>query len=133
MRSERFTEKSQEALQAAATLATERGQQAIEPEHLVLALLRQEGGLTRPLLQAAGADPVALDPALASAVERFPRVTGGAESFLSQPLRKVMARLPLLQRTIQRLVRDPLALKGGELAFEAPAVPARVEVAAPSP
>jgi ATP-dependent Clp protease ATP-binding subunit ClpB len=90
MRSDRFTEKTQEALQAAAAMAADRGQQSIEPEHLLLALLRQEGGLTRPLLQAAGADPVALEPALVSAVERFPRVSGGAEAFISQPLRRVI-------------------------------------------
>jgi ATP-dependent Clp protease ATP-binding subunit ClpB len=72
MRTDRFTEKTQEALQAGAALAAERGQLSIEPEHLLLALIRQEGGLTRPLLQAAGADPVALEPALVSAVERFP-------------------------------------------------------------
>jgi ATP-dependent Clp protease ATP-binding subunit ClpB len=90
MRTDRFTEKTQEALQAAASLAAERGQQSIEPEHLLLALLQQDEGLTRPLLQAAGADPVALQPALVSAVESFPRVSGGAESFLSQSLRRVL-------------------------------------------
>jgi ATP-dependent Clp protease ATP-binding subunit ClpB len=90
MRTDRFTEKTQQALQVAASMAAERGQQSIEPEHLLLALLQQEGGLTRPLLQAAGADPVALEPALASAVEHFPRVSGGAQAFLSQPLRRVL-------------------------------------------
>jgi ATP-dependent Clp protease ATP-binding subunit ClpB len=42
MRLERFTEKSQDALQTAAREAQEHGQQAIEPEHLLLALVRQE-------------------------------------------------------------------------------------------
>ncbi len=90
MRTDRFTEKTQQALQAGASLAAERGQQSIEPEHLLLALLQQEDGLTRPLLAAAGADPIALEPALVSAVERFPRVSGGADSYLSQPLRRVL-------------------------------------------
>ena len=90
MRTERFTEKTQEALQVAASLAAERGRQSIEPEHLLVALIQQEEGLTRPLLQAAGADPVALEPSLVSAVERFPRVSGGADAYISQPLRRVL-------------------------------------------
>ena len=90
MRTDRLTEKTQEALQAAASLTVERGQQSIEPEHLLLALLQQDGGLTQPLLQAAGTDPIALETALAAVVERFPRVTGGAGSFLSQPLRRLL-------------------------------------------
>jgi ATP-dependent Clp protease ATP-binding subunit ClpB len=90
MRTDRLTEKTQEAIQSAAALAKERGQQSIEPEHLLLALLRQEGGLTRPLLEAAGASPMAIEPALVSAVERFPRISGGGESFLSQDLRKIL-------------------------------------------
>jgi ATP-dependent Clp protease ATP-binding subunit ClpB len=90
MRTDRLTQKSQEALHAAASLTAERGQQSIESEHLLLALLEQEGGLTRPLLQAAGADTVALEAALVSAVERFPRVSGGGAAFISQPLRRVL-------------------------------------------
>ena len=55
MRLDRFTEKAQEALQSAAQEAQERGQQAIETEHLVLALIHQQDGISRPLLEAAGA------------------------------------------------------------------------------
>ena len=54
MKLDRFTEKAQEALQSAAQEAQERGQQAIEPEHLLLALVRQQDGIARPLLEAAG-------------------------------------------------------------------------------
>ncbi|HEY8953320.1 MAG TPA: ATP-dependent chaperone ClpB [Candidatus Dormibacteraeota bacterium] len=77
MRLDRLTEKAQEALQAAAQEAQERGQQAIEPEHLLLALLRQDGGIARPLLEAAGASLQELEPSLVSRVERLPRVSGG--------------------------------------------------------
>src|ERR1700682_5115876 len=76
MRLDRLTEKAQEALQAAAQEAQERGQQAIEPEHLLLALLRQDGGIARPLLEAAGASVQEVVPALVSHVERLPRVSG---------------------------------------------------------
>jgi ATP-dependent Clp protease ATP-binding subunit ClpB len=77
MRLDRLTEKAQEALQAAAQEARERGQQAVEPEHLLLALLRQDEGIARPLLEAAGASPQELEPSLVSRVERQPRVSGG--------------------------------------------------------
>jgi ATP-dependent Clp protease ATP-binding subunit ClpA len=46
---ERLTEKAQAALQAAAREAQERGQQAIEPDQLLLELVRQEGGIASPL------------------------------------------------------------------------------------
>ncbi len=41
---DKFTEKAQSALQAAAELARGLGQQVVEPEHLLVALIRQEGG-----------------------------------------------------------------------------------------
>src|SRR4030088_2636649 len=79
MKLDRFTEKAREALQSAAQEAQERGQQAIEPEHLLLALLRQDGGIARPLLEAAGASVQELVPALVSRVERLPRVSGAEQ------------------------------------------------------
>ena len=86
MRLDRFTEKAQEGLQAAAREAQERGQQAIEPEHVLLALLRQQDGLARPLLEAAGASIPGLEAALVSRVERLPRVSGGTQPYLSSEL-----------------------------------------------
>ena len=86
MRLDRFTEKAQEALQAGAQEAQERGQQAIELEHLLLALVRQDGGIARPLLEAAGATVQQLEPALVSRVERFPKVSGADQPYLSSEL-----------------------------------------------
>src|SRR6202171_5245601 len=91
MRLDRLTEKAQEALQAAAQEAQERGQQAIEPEHLLLALLRQDGGITRPLLEAAGASVQELVPALVSHVERLPRVSGAEQQpYLASELKRAL-------------------------------------------
>ena len=86
MRLEKFTEKAQEALQQAAELARERGQQAVEPEHLLLALLSQDEGVGRTLLEGAGVSVQALEPALMSAVEHFPKVSGGGQPFVSPAL-----------------------------------------------
>src|SRR5207302_981862 len=68
MRLDRFTEKAQEALQNAAQTAQEGGQQAIEPEHLLLALVE------RPALKATGVTHDALLKALRS-VRGSQRVT----------------------------------------------------------
>jgi len=86
VRQERFTEKALEALQQAAELARETGTQAVEPDHLLLALIRQEEGVARTLLERAGASVQALQPALVSAIERFPKVSGGGNPYLSEEL-----------------------------------------------
>ena len=88
MRQERFTEKALEALQQAAELARETGNQAVEPEHLLLALIRQDEGVARTLLERAGASVQALQPALVSAIERFPKVSGGGNPYLGEAMTK---------------------------------------------
>ncbi len=90
MRLEKFTEKAQEALQDAAELARSLGQQAIEPEHLILALIRQQDGVGRTLLDRAGVSVQALEPALVSVVERLPRVSGAGQPYLSSALQKAL-------------------------------------------
>jgi len=86
MRLDKFTEKAQEALQGAAELARESGQQAVEPEHLLLALVREEQGVARTLLERAGVAVQALEPALISAVEHFPKVSGSGQPYLNAAL-----------------------------------------------
>ena len=90
MRLDKFTEKAQEAMQEAADLARNSGQQAVEPEHLLLALLHQEEGVSRTLLEGAGVSVQALAPALVSAVERFPKVSGGGQPYISPALNTIL-------------------------------------------
>ena len=54
MQLERFTLKAQEALAAAQKLAQERGHAQVEPEHLAVALLDQEGGLAVSIFERIG-------------------------------------------------------------------------------
>jgi len=91
---------AQQALQQAAEEAAGREQQAVEPEHLLLALVSQPEGIARPLLEAAGAAPAAIEPALTSDVERFPRVQGGGQPYLSPDLSRA---LESAQREADRL------------------------------
>jgi ATP-dependent Clp protease ATP-binding subunit ClpB len=90
MKFDKFTEKAQEAIQGAAELARDQGQQAVEPDHLLLALVREEEGVARTLLERAGASVQALEPALVSAVERFPKVSGGGQPYLSTAMDKAL-------------------------------------------
>src|SRR6267378_5019518 len=90
MRLEKFTEKAQEALQDAAEFARNLGQQAIEPEHQILALIRQQDGVGRTLLERAGVSVQALEPALVSAVEHMPRVSGAGQPYLSSALQNAL-------------------------------------------
>jgi ATP-dependent Clp protease ATP-binding subunit ClpB len=88
VRLDRFTEKAQEALQEAAEQARQNGNQAVEPEHLLLALVNQEEGVARALLERTGASAQALQPALVSAIGRFPKVRGAGQPYLSEALSK---------------------------------------------
>ena len=90
MRLDRFTEKAQEALQQAAELARDHGNQAVEPEHLLLALVDQDEGLGRTILERAGVSVQALQPALVSAIERLPKVSGGTQPYLGSALSKAL-------------------------------------------
>src|SRR5256886_13194826 len=90
MRLDKFTEKAQEALQEAAELVRTLGQQAVEPEHLLLTLIRQAEGVGRTLLERAGVSVQAVEPALVSTVERFPRVSGGGQPYISPALNKAL-------------------------------------------
>jgi len=57
MRLDRFTIKSQEALNSARQAAEAAEQQEISAEHLLSVLLEQEGGITAPILERIGANP----------------------------------------------------------------------------
>ena len=77
MRQDKLTTKLQEALADAQSLAVGNDNQYIEPAHLLLALLNQEDGGARSLLQRAGVNVGGLSKALNSALERLPKVSGG--------------------------------------------------------
>src|ERR1700719_4192707 len=91
MRIERFTQKMQEALQAAQDLAARSNDQEITNEHFLLALLDQGEGITRPLLEKIGVPANQLRERLTSDLERRPKVTGAAVDIrLSNELRSVL-------------------------------------------
>jgi len=74
MRMDRLTSNFQLALSDAQSLAVGRDHQYIEPEHVLLALLDQQGGTVRPLLTQAGANINQLRSCLLEDLDRLPRV-----------------------------------------------------------
>ncbi len=94
MQPDRFTIKSQEALQAAARLADDRRNPQTTPEHLLAVLLEQDAGVVVPVLRKLGADPGIVRQALGVALDSLPKVSGataaepaGGSSELVQILR----------------------------------------------
>ncbi|CUI08503.1 ATP-dependent chaperone ClpB [Massilia antarctica] len=76
MRQDKMTTKLQEALSDAQSLAVGNDNQYIEPVHLLSALLNQDDGAARSLLQRAGVNVGSLTTALRSSLERLPKVSG---------------------------------------------------------
>ena len=82
MRMEKLTTKFQAALADAQSLAVGRDNQYIEPVHLMAALLDQQGGTARPLLEKAGANLAKLRSELGGVLDRLPKVEGSAGEVL---------------------------------------------------
>ena len=78
MRMDKLTSRFQQALADAQSLAVGRDNTIIEPAHLLLALLDQQGGGTRPLLAQAGVNVPVLRERLAEALDKLPKVSGQA-------------------------------------------------------
>src|ERR1700755_1175559 len=79
MQADRFTIKSQEALQAAIALAASRNNTETQPEHLLLALLEQPESVVLPVLRKLGANADAIRRELNAALDKLPTITAGAK------------------------------------------------------
>jgi ATP-dependent Clp protease ATP-binding subunit ClpB len=84
MRPDKLTTKSQEAFRDAVDAASRRGNPELLPEHLVLAMLAQEGGVAQPIFQKAHGDVAILQRECEKRIDGLPRVTGGSEPGLSR-------------------------------------------------
>src|SRR4051794_4040476 len=71
-----MTTRSTQAVNTAVKVAAERGNPAVEPAHLAVALLDDAETLTRPLLQAVGADPLTVRADVARLVDKYPSASG---------------------------------------------------------
>src|SRR5438309_2172803 len=86
----KLTEKSQEALVAAQQKARDEGHAQLDVEHLAAALVDQPGGIVPSVLTALGIQPAQLSTALATELERQPKVTGNVQLSASARLGRVL-------------------------------------------
>jgi ATP-dependent Clp protease ATP-binding subunit ClpB len=92
MRLDKFTVKAQEALQAAQSMADQHDHQAIEPEHLLVALLEQREGVVGPVLAKLGARPEAIQRELQAALGKLATVKGASGHYLGERTRQALDR-----------------------------------------
>ena len=117
MRQDKLTTKLQEALSDAQSLAVGNDNQYIEPVHLLTALLGQDDGSTRSLLQRAGVNINGLTAALKSSLERLPKVSG---MDVVKGLRAAGQKFPILILTARSSWQDKVeGLKAGARFFPA--------------
>jgi len=103
MRLDKLTVKAQEALQAAQGLADQHDHQAVEPEHLLVALLQQREGVVAPVLAKLGARPDAVQQRLEAELAKAPKVRGGSGQYMGERLRATLERA---EREAERLKDD---------------------------
>ena len=89
-RFDKFTVRAREAVQAAQTLADQHDHQAIEPEHLLLALIQQQEGVVGPLLAKLGAPADQLRRAMETELGKMPTVRGAGGPYATPRLQQVL-------------------------------------------
>src|ERR1700723_1944450 len=92
IRSDKFTVKAQEALQAAQELGERSGQQQIEPLHVLWALVAQGDGVVPPLLEKLGVSPTLIASEAEKQIARLPKISGGSQAQFSSATTKVLER-----------------------------------------
>ena len=91
MRLDKFTLKSQEALEQAQTIAAQRGNPQVDTQHLLLALLSDEEGICVEILKKLGVEPDRVRNDALQALEQLPQQTGAsADRYFSNQLRAVL-------------------------------------------
>ncbi len=100
-----LTNRSQQAVSSAVKSAAERGNPAVEPAHLLVALLDDTDGLARPILQATGIDPLQVRATAQRLVDAMPSATGGAAPQASRSLLAVLSAAERAGARTQRRVR----------------------------
>ncbi|OAQ21267.1 ATP-dependent chaperone ClpB [Thermosulfurimonas dismutans] len=102
MRLDRFTFKAQDALQEAQRIAESRGHQQLEPEHLLKALVEQEGGLVPMILERLGVNNRLVSSDLDEYLDKLPQVSGtGYQVYLSMTLKQILDRAERLAREMR--------------------------------
>src|SRR3954467_11758418 len=91
MNLQKTTEKAQEAILAAQQLADREGHPEITPEHVLLTLIEQQGGIVPEILRKLNTDPTTIATAVGGEGGKLPSARGGSEPGASSRLRAIMA------------------------------------------
>ncbi|MEX2316819.1 MAG: ATP-dependent chaperone ClpB [Pirellulales bacterium] len=89
-RFDKLTIKAQEALARAQELAAEAGNPQIEPVHLLASLLKEDGGIVRPVLEKIGANVGQVDSIVQAELKHLPKSSGGSPPGIGPQLSKVL-------------------------------------------
>src|SRR6187431_3332686 len=89
-RLDKFTVKSQEAVQRAQSLAAEKGHPELDTLHLLAALLDESDGVARPILEKIGVNVAQLAKQIKTELERKPQMTGGSTPNANRQLMAVL-------------------------------------------
>ena len=101
MNAEKYTQKTLDAIRTAQSMAQENGNQYLTPEHLLYALVDQDGGLIGSLFGKMGVDCDGLLSELDTLIRRLPKVSGGSgEVYASPETGKVLS---LAEKTAEKL------------------------------
>lgn len=92
MQIDKFTMKSQEAIQEAQRLAQSKGHQQLEPEHLLHAMLQQSDGIIPAVLKKMGVNVQTLLSAVNEALSKMPQVSGADQLYLSKDMNAVLTK-----------------------------------------
>ena len=102
MNIQKYTEKAQEAIVNAQSMADREGHPEITPEHLLLALVTQEGGIVPEILRKMNVDPQAIAGGVQAELGKNPRAHGGSQPTLSARFRQVTNAAEFHQPRLQR-------------------------------
>ena len=90
MRFDKFTIKSQELIQNAQSLASQSGNQQIEPEHLLSAMLDEKEGIARAMFHKLGVSPDDIANELTQAIDKLPQITSIGDVYISQMTKGIL-------------------------------------------
>ena len=109
MNAEKYTQKTLDAVKTAQSMAQENGNQYLTPEHLLYALVDQDGGLIASLFGKMGVDCDGLLSELDTLIRHLPKVSGGSgEVYASPETGKI---LNLAEKTAEKLHDDYISVE----------------------
>ena len=109
MNAEKYTQKALEAVKTAQNMAQENGNQYVTTEHLLYALLDQDGGLIGSLFGKMGVDCDGLLSELDTLIRNLPRISGGSGEVYASP--EVGKILNLAEKTAEKLHDDYISVE----------------------